>query len=358
MRRLLTTISILWSILAFSQDTPPMWVDNAWRTANYPRENYIVGFVQGEVQNHDSIETTHQRLKNLAQAEAIANIQTSVEHVSSSVSRSDQQMGTMGYSEIVKEVFQTSTTTRSSFKNIPNLAVESWQNKKTNEVFAFAWIKKSDLSKHLQRQISRLLTRAEISIEEVQELINKGEKIEAQKTITQAVEYLQELAEYQHIVEIIDASIMPEDILLQESIALKKHIARLYQDLKNGIYIYIEGECDILGQNHPTFIQVIKEQLSDSGCTFTTNQHQADYIIDISGTTRQMNQAQVTGFVAYFVEACVNIQLTKANTQQAIFVGTWIEKGSHTSNDYEAALDAYKKLNNQVAQKIAETINK
>ena len=348
---------MLWSILALSQDTPPMWVDNAWRAASYPRETYIFGFVQGEVQENESSEATHQRLKNQAQAEAVASIQTSVEHVSSSVSRSDQQMGTMGYSEIVREVFQSSTTTRSNFNNIPNLVVESWQNTQ-NEVFAFAWVKKSELSKHLQRQISRLLTRVEINVEEAQELIGKGEKIEARKTIVQAVEHLQELAEYQHIIEIIDTDIVPEDILLNESIALKKQVSKLYQELKNGIYIYVEGECDIFGETYLTFIQEVKEQLSDLGCSFTSDRNQADWVIDIVGTTRKMNQAQVAGFLAYFVEVNVSLQITKTNTQQVIFEGAWTEKGSHTNNDYEAALDAYKKLSNIVTTKITEIINK
>lgn len=357
MRKLAVITSILWSILAFCQDTPPMWVDNAWRRASYPRETYIFGFVQGEVQENESSEATHQRLKNQAQAEAVASIQTSVEHVSSSVSRSDQQMGTMGYSEIVREVFQSSTTTRSNFNNIPNLAVESWQNTQ-NEVFAFAWVKKSELSKHLQRQISRLLTRVEINVEEAQELIGKGEKIEARKTIVQAVEHLQELAEYQHIIEIIDTDIVPEDILLDESIALKKQVTRLYQELKNGIYIYVEGECDIFGETYLTFIQQVKEQLSDLGCSFTSDQQQADWVIDIASTTRKTNQAQVAGFLAYFVEVNVSLQITKTNTQQLIFEGAWTEKGSHTNNDYEAALDAYKKLSNIVTTKITEIINK
>lgn len=357
MRKLAVITSILWSILAFCQDTPPMWVDNAWRAASYPRETYIFGFVQGEVQENESSEATHQRLKNQAQAEAVASIQTSVEHVSSSVSRSDQQMGTMGYSEIVREVFQSSTTTRSNFNNIPNLAVESWQNTQ-NEVFAFAWVKKSELSKHLQRQISRLLTRVEINVEEAQELIGKGEKIEARKTIVQAVEHLQELAEYQHIIEIIDTDIVPEDILLNESIALKKQVTKLYQELKNGIYIYVEGECDILGKAYLTFIQEVKEQLSDLGCSFTSDREQADWVIDIVGTTRKMNQAQVAGFLAYFVEVNVSLQITKTNTQQVIFEGAWREKGSHTNNDYEAALDAYKKHCQIVTNKITEIINK
>ena len=348
---------MLWSILANSQDTPPMWVDNTWRASSYPREAYIIGFVQGEVQENESSEATHQRLKNQAQAEAIANIQTSVEHVSSMVSRSDQQMGTMGYSEIVTEVFQTSTTTRSSFKNIPNLAVESWQNTKTNEVFAFAWVKKSELSKHLQRQMNRLLTRIEINLEETQELIAKGEKIEARNTIKQAVEFLRELTDIQHIIEIIDTNIVPEDILLNESIALKKQVIHLYRELENGIYIHVDGECDILGNLYPTFIQQVKEELSNLGCSFTSNQQQADWIINITGTTRSMNQAKVAGFVAYFVEANVNLQITKTNTQQTIYQGAWIEKGSHTNNNYEAALDAYKKLKSIVQNAIIETIN-
>ena len=301
----------------------PSWCNNEWRTNNYPRELYLQGFIVGEQQAGESIEQTYQRLKEKAQAEALQNI----------------------------------ATLSNKIKDITHLSVESWHNPKTNEVFAFAWAKKEDLTCTLKKQIISHITRAEMALEEAESLLAEGEKGAANKAIAKAMEQLQQVEEQQQVVQNVDATINMEDIAFAESNALKQQVAALQQQLKNGVSVYIGGDVTIFDKTYPTFINQIKQQISPMGCTFTTNEAEADWVIRLQGTTREYNTLHTGAYTAYFVLAEVALQIVKGNTQSAIYEGSFSEKGSHTLNREEAGYAAYAEVYQQVAAKVKEIIN-
>ena len=78
-----------------------------------------------------------------------------------------------------------------------NLSIESWHNPKTNEVFAFAWVKKTDLVRTLNKQIISHITRAEMAVEEAEGLLAEGEKGTVHKALEKATRYLQRVEEIQ-----------------------------------------------------------------------------------------------------------------------------------------------------------------
>ena len=304
------------------QNIAPFWCNDTWRATNYPREQYVQGFVVGSIQAGESIEQTYQRLKEKAQAEALQNI----------------------------------IATQNATKDIPNLSIESWHNPKTNEVFAFAWAKKEDLVRTLKKQIISRVTRAEMAIEEAEGLLAEGEKNAVRKSIAKAVEHLQQIEEQQKVVQSVDSNTEMEDIAFAESNALKQRATALYQQLKNGVVVYIGGDVTIFEKSYPTFIQQIKQEISPMGCTFTTNEAEADWVIQLQGTTREYNTLQTGAYTAYFVLAEVVLQILKGNTQSAIYEGSFSEKGSHTLNREEAGYAAYAEVYQQVADKIKEII--
>lgn len=357
MRTTVLILSVWCSILAFSQSTTPLWCDDNWRTATYPRTSYVCGFVIGEVQAGESIEQTLQRIKERAQTEAVQNITTSVEYTSSSIVQSDQHSGTMGFSEMTRELFSTSTTIHSSLKDIPNLSVESWHNPQTDEVYAFAWVKKTDLVRTLKKQIISQITRAEMALEEAEGLLAEGEKSAARKSISKTIEHLQQVLEQQKVVQSVDSNTEMEDIAFAESNALKQRATALYQQLKNGVAVYIGGEVTIFDKSYPLFIQKIKQEISPMGCTFSTNEADADWVVRLQGTTREYNTLQTGNYTTYFVMAEVVLQIVKANTQSTIYEGNFSKKGSHTLNREEAAYVAYAEVYQQVATKVKEIIN-
>ena len=299
----------------------PSWCNNEWRANNYPRELYLQSFIVGEQQAGETIEQTHQRVKEKAQSEALQNINI--------------------------------TTNR--IKYISNLSIESWHNPKTNEVFAFAWAKKEDLTRTLKKQIISHITRTEMALEEAEGLLADGEKGAANKAIAKAMEQLQQVEEQQQVVQNVDATINMEDIAFVESNALKQRVAALQQQLKNGVAVYIGGEVTIFDKTYPTFINQIKQQISPMGCTFTTNEAEADWVIRLQGTTQEYNTMQNSSYSAFVVMADIAIEIAKK--AQIIYSGNVSKKGVHTNNTELAAKEAYSEASKEIAVKINEIIN-
>lgn len=307
--------------LVQNQDDAPFWCNDTWRATNYPRELYLQGFIVGEQQAGETIEQTRSRVKQQVQAEALLNINLAANMI----------------------------------KYIPNLSVESWHNPKTNELFAFTWAKKEDLTRTLKKQIISQITRAEMAIEEAEGLLAEGEKNAARKAIAKAIEHLQQVEEQQKVVQSVDSSTEMEDIAFAESNALKQRVTALQQQLKNGVSVYIGGEITIFDKSYPTFIQQIKQKISPMGCTFTTNEAEADWVIRLQGTTQEYNTLQKTTYSAFVVMADVTIEIAKKG--QIIYSGNVSQKGVHTMNTEQAAKEAYAEASKAIAAQINETIN-
>lgn len=304
-----------------NQVAMPSWCNNEWRTNNYPRELYLQGFIVGKQQAGESIEQTHQRVKEKAQAEALQN----------------------------------TITISNKIKDISNLSVESWHNPQTNEVFAFAWAKKEDLTRTLKKQIISHITRAEMALEEAESLLAEGEKGAANKAIAKAIELLQQVEKQQQVVQNIDATINMADIAFAESNVLKQRVAAVQQQLKNGVAVYIDGEVTIFDKAYPTFIQKIKQEMSAIGCTFTANEVEADWVIRLQGTMREEKTTKLKEYTAYVVIVDVEIEIAKKG--QIIYSGNVSQKGVDTNNTEQAAKEAYSEASKDIAVRINEIIN-
>jgi hypothetical protein len=300
-----------------NQVSLPAWCNDEWRANNYPRELYLQGFIVGEQQAGESIEQVHQRAKEKAQAEAIGGI--------------------MPISEC------------------QNLSIESWHNPKTNEVFAFAWVKKTDLVRTLNKQIISHITRAEMAVEEAEGLLAEGEKGTAHKALEKATRYLQQVEEIQQRVQRVDANTEMEDMAFAESNALKQRASALSQQLKNGVTVYVGGDVSILDKSYPTFVQQIKQEISPIGCTFVANEKEADWVIRLHGTTQEYNTIQTDSYNAFVVITTVEIEIAKKG--QIIYSGNVSKKVVHTMSIELAAQEAYSEARKEIAAQISEIIN-
>ena len=146
-----------------------------------------------------------------------------------------------------------------------------------------------------------------------------------------------------------------EDIAFAESNVLKQRVAAVQQQLKNGVAVYIDGEVTIFDKAYPTFIQKIKQEISPMGCTFTTNETEADWVIRLQGTTQEYNTMQKSSYSAFVVMAEVAIEIAKKG--QIIYSGNLSKKGVHTNNTELAAKEAYSEASKDIAVRINEIIN-
>ena len=91
------------------------------------------------------------------------------------------------------------------------------------------------------------------------------------------------------------------------------------------------------------------------GCTFTTNEAEADWVIRLQGTMQEYNTMQNSSYSAFVVMADIAIEIAKKG--QIIYSGNVSKKGVHTNNTELAAKEAYLEASKAIAAQINEIIN-
>lgn len=353
MKKLLIILLSIFSLTAFAQQ--PNWYSESERASNYPKSSYFTGIAYGEVQRGEAAGKAMERLKNAARVEALSTINTHVQNETTNHSHSESFESVDTWSETIRETMDSRTTTTVDME-IPGLQVEAWKNPNNNEVVAFAYVKKSTLIRQMEKKITVSITKVETALDQVNEMINQGQKMQARESIKRLVPLFQELEQAQRILIAVDPMSDEESLQLAETKQLSQRYTRMAADLRNGINIYLTCTAKLFSANFPTLKAEIQGELSKLGVSFVSNAAQADWIVTVNAAAREYNSMAFGSTTTYFAYVDINIAIEKKATGQRIYENEISEKGGHTKNFDYAAREAYKTLTPQVSAIIKEHI--
>lgn len=353
MKKLFIILLSVLSLTAFAQQ--PNWYDESQRATNYPKSSYFTGIAYGEVQRGEAAGKAMERLKNAARVEALSTINTHVQNETTNHSHSESFESVDTWSETIRETMDSRTTTTVDME-IPGLQVEAWKNPNTNEVVAFAYVKKSTLIRQMEKKITVSITKVETALDQVNEMINQGQKMQARESIKRVVPLFQELEQAQRILIAVDPMSDEESLQLAETKQLSQRYTRMAADLRNGINIYLACTAKLFSANFPTLKAEIQGELSKLGVSFVNSAAQADWIVNINAAAREYNSMAFGSTTTYFAYVDINIAIEKKATGQRIYENEISQKGGHTKNFEYAAREAYKTLTPQVSEIIKEHI--
>ena len=140
--------------------------------------------------------------------------------------------------------------------------------------------------------------------------------------------------------------------------ALEQEIRRTIADLEHGTRIYLSCSAYLGAQAYYKLSNELKGVLSAQGCSFVSSQEQADWVIEVSASSRDYNRHESGGYVTYFSYVDAEVTIDKVATRQRIFADGISVKGGHTLNFTEAARAAYKEVAQKIGNTIKEIINK
>ena len=236
-RRLLGLVFLFYSIgVMGGNPVTPDWLDASKREAIYPAEKYYTGFATSTVKNGEEKTDVYDRVKQNARVEAISSIQVSVEQTVERFIKNSQVKGSVS----TVDVMNLQAKSQTSFKDVPGLKVETWENPKTGEINAFAWVKIVDLFSRLMRRIAVNIGKIETELRNVDILLKRGEKIQAKSNLTSIQAMLDDIESDQRVMLSIDPSVSDEDLSIEEVTWLKKKYQTLATELKNGVNIYLD----------------------------------------------------------------------------------------------------------------------
>ena len=351
---LIILLSVL-SLTAFAQTTPN-WYDNDMRQSYYPAGQYFIGFAEGQRTSSESVETATKRLKDAAKVEAASTIRTHIHNTTINQALS-QTLHTMEgtFRQSVRE-FSSATQTTVDME-IPGLQIDSWQNPQNGNIAAFAWVKKSTLIRQLEKKITVCLTKAETSLDQIEQLIQTGQKIQARDLALNTLQHFTEIDEAQNLLVAVDENADEESLQLQETRKLQHRLTEIVAQLKNGINVYLVVDADMFGTQYIALKNEIQGELSKLGCAFVPSASQSDWAVFVTASARKYNadkQGDVTTFYTY-VDA--QVVVTKTTTGQQVFANQLpAEKGAHTFNYEEAARNAYKEVSPKISNIIKQQI--
>ena len=354
MKKLLLIFLSTLSLTAVAQ-TLPNWYDNDMRRSFYPEKQYFTGFAEGQRQSGESLEAATSRLKNAARVEALSTIRVHVQNttINQALSQTIRTMeGTLRQS--ARELSSATKTTVDM--EIPGLQIEAWRNPQNGNIAAFAYVKKATLIRQLEKKITVGLTKIETSMDQIDQLVANGQKLQARALVEKTLPQFAEIDEAQKILAAVDENADEESLQLQETRALQHRLTGLAAQLKNGLNIFLSCHAYMFGKNYNALKGEIQGELSKLGSTFVSNAAQSDWAVYVTATAREYNKNTYGDVSTYFAYVDVQIIIEKTATGQRIYEDAISEKGGHTHNYEQAARQAYKDIMPQISTIIKQQI--
>ena len=327
----------------------PDWMDPQRREMLYPAEKYYTGFASATVNKGEDKSSVYERVQQNARVTAVSAIQVSVEQTVERFIKNTQAHG----DAYTVDIMASHAKTHAGIKDIPGLNVDTWENPKTGDICAFAWVKISDLTKRLMRRIASNTAKIEVELQAIESMIERGDKVQARDNLAKLQNLLDDIENDQRIMLSVDADVTDEDMAVEDVTRLKKQYQALSASLKNGINIYLDCKADLFGSSYYALKGEIQGALSPIGCTFVRSASEADWVVSISAQAREYNKNDFGSVSSYFAYVDANIAIDKNATGQRIYEDAISMKGGHTHNFEQAARDAYK----QISPKISKIIN-
>lgn len=352
-KKLIIILLSAFSLTAVAQQ--PNWYSDGDRETNYPRWQYFIGFAEGKKQSGESLEAAMSRLKNAAKVEAVSTIRVHVQNTTVNQALSQTLRTMEGTFRQSSREFSSATTTNVDME-IPGLQVEAWRNPQTGDLAAFAYVKKATLIRQLEKKITVSLTKIETSLDQIDQLIATGQKLQARELAQKTLPQFYEVDETQKILAAVDENADEESLQLQETRTLQHRLTGIIANLKNGINIYLICNAYMFGQTYNALKGEIQSALSPMGCTFVRNTQDADWIITVTATAREYNKSDFGGVSSYFAYVDAKISIEKGATGQRVYEDAISEKGGHTHNYEQAARTAYKDISPKISKIIKEQI--
>lgn len=346
---------IMPAAIVTAENTAPAWMDAVRRETLYPAGTYYTGFASAMVGKGEDKAQVSDRVRQNARVEAVSSIQVTVEQTAERYMQNRQSNGTVSTTDIMT----SRASTHTGIRDIPGLNTEMWENPKTGEVSAFAWVKVSNLSRRLMRRIAANTASVETEMRNVEETARGGDKMQAKNALAALQTLIDNIRDDQRLMLSIDPSVTDEDLSVEETNSLKARYRALEASLKNGTAVKLVCEADMFGTAYKTLANELKGEIGKLGCTFVTEPATADRVIEVHAAAREYNTASYGSVSTYtvFVDATVSIDKVThpedgETAMQRVYEDALTVKGSHTHNYEQAARDAYKTL----AQKLGNTI--
>jgi hypothetical protein len=340
-----TYLFLLVYLFVQAQDDPA-WLEESWRTEQYPSNVFVKGYAQDGINANETRADAVERVKNFARANLTESILSTVKSINESYSESVM----VGDDETVSESF-TSNINVTTDLEINGVNIDTYV--KDNIVYGFAHANKYEIIGFYKANLTMQVQQIEGFINTAKELEQNREKKKALDQYIKAEPIFEEVAKSQGILSAVDKNITDEGLQMQKTMQLYNEVVQAKARLAQGIIVYLETEEDLFGNSSTAIENNLKGFLAENGCMFTKDETEADWKIRIKATSREYNLANKV----YFSYVDAEVKLFKAPSDKHVYQNEFSQKGAHSKSYKAAAYSAYNEISKPISDKILNWIN-
>jgi hypothetical protein len=325
--------------------TKPLWIDEAWRSANHPASEWYTGFSQNSLEPKAA--KTLEQLERDAQNKMAESIIVRISSQSTTEKESNIVQKGKSSSETLEQKHKQEIQTSTSIE-IAASQVRSYHDSKTNRMYAFATVKKKDLANFYRSNINSLFAFAEKEFFIAEQLAETGKKKQALAKIETIEDSLKNASFWAYRLQLVESDnshAEQEKILWQRANNAK-------MQMKNGTTVYL----DISGNNSYGIEQLGAQlQEKDCNCTIVEDIEKAEYVVKIKAKLGNCNEGDYQRVYCY-ANATLSVNNPKRKNNENVSVpeakGVWA-----SGNKDKATEEAFKLLAKSLTEKIIQTIN-
>lgn len=326
--------------IAFSQNiSPNCWRDEKCRTANYTSDKWYFGFVEDVITRRQNVAEFRGNLEQTARARMVESIKINI---------GSHSQATTDYSSVndMLNINFVRTTQTSADAEVINAFIDSYHDPKTNRIFAFAAVKRSDLVNFYAQMIQSTLSQAQSNIRLAEQLINSDRKRDALQKLSESRKHIETAANYRNFLLAVDIKGGLERSQNEFVNELLKKITALQIEIERPTQIFIattENTSDIV-------VSEIQTRLSENNVMVTNNREEANLILEINA---RICDSRSDGRF-HFASACVRAVLTNVRTGRNELTITVNGQREGHLNAYDAGNLAFRTVAPDVWAKISE----
>jgi hypothetical protein len=342
-RSLVAVFCFIFCFLLKGQDKP-LWLESDIRSGTYPKDIFITGFAEGNINPGETPEKAVERIKTTAQNNLLESVRLNIQsHTRSSI---DAISSNNTYEET--ETFSNQTS-KSVAAEITGMKVESYFDKKVNYVYAFAYVNKYELIGYYKSNLLMNISQIEGLLQTASDLEASGEKAKARKQCEAATPLFYKIRHAQDMLTAIDTKITAEDLQQKNVEQLYNTLTQMSARLAQAVLVYVENSEDLFGQEVDIVANKLKAEMAVSGCSFTEDVAKADFKLNINAKTRE--GSAFNDIVFCYVD--VAVELYDMHKEKVIYSDELSEKGGSSSQEKAAR----KAMENAVAKIINKISN-
>jgi len=294
------------------QKAAPQWVNDGWRSAQYPQSEWFTGFSQDGVKSGTSTATALQRVEKDARSKLSENIVVRVTSASVNELSSTRVSSGAQSREVVErnygQIIQASTSAE-----VTKTELYSYHDTEANRVYAFAAVKTSTLASYYASMIESGLADAERNIDLAKQSAELGRKKPAVDKLAESKKQVEGTERYRYLLLAVDSENGLARGQGDRANELLKRIAAAQVDAESIMPVFVTGTETILGGSVEIIVPGLQSLLNENDCRIAESRNDAGYILKIEA------RAQNAKFDGYFYhsESSVKITLTNVKTGKA-----------------------------------------